>query len=158
MCSIILISGADQATVGCGGQQTNQMFAMDDNPYRAPMSEGAAIGVVSGRAEDVRSVAVFQKGVLVCILLYLCAGFGQFLIPAQLRPLVGLGVLIVILAGATFVFLLAIKVYGTGLGVLFGLLTLIPCVGLIVLLIVNGKATNVLRQNGYKVGLLGAKL
>ena len=35
------------------------------------------------------------------------------------------------------------KVYSTGLGIVLGLLTLIPCVGLIVLLIVNGKATSV---------------
>ena len=57
-----------------------------------------------------------------------------------------------------FVFLLATKVYGTGLGILLGLLTFIPCIGLLVLLIVNGKATRVLKENGFKVGLLGANL
>jgi hypothetical protein len=56
------------------------------------------------------------------------------------------------------VFLLAIKVYSTGVGVLLGILTLVPCIGLIVLLIVNGKATGILKQNGIKVGLLGANL
>ena len=34
----------------------------------------------------------------------------------------------------------------------------IPCVGLLALLAVNGKATTVLRSNGIKVGLLGADL
>jgi hypothetical protein len=132
--------------------------AMDDNPYRAPLSDGAAVGVLSGRAEDVRSVAVYQKGILICILLNLCAVFGQFLIPDQLRLLYFLGVLLISLTGTVFTFLLATKVYGVALGIVLGLLTLIPCVGLVVLLIVNGKATNVLRQNGYRVGLLGAKL
>lgn len=42
---------------------------MDDNPYRAPLSQDAALGVLSGRQEDVRSVALYQKGILVCILL-----------------------------------------------------------------------------------------
>jgi len=42
--------------------------------------------------------------------------------------------------------------------VLLGILTLIPCIGLIVLLVVNGKATGILKQNGIKVGLLGANL
>ena len=60
--------------------------------------------------------------------------------------------------GAVFVFLLSIKIYGTGLGIVLGILSLVPLVGLVVLLIVNGKATGVLKQNGIKVGLLGANL
>jgi len=62
------------------------------------------------------------------------------------------------IVGAVCVFLLAIKVYGTGLGILLGILSLVPCVGLVILLIVNGKATGVLKQNGIKVGFLGANL
>ncbi|HZZ81823.1 MAG TPA: hypothetical protein VFE62_25205 [Gemmataceae bacterium] len=38
------------------------------------------------------------------------------------------------------------------------MLTLIPCVGLIVLLVINGAATSTLRQYGYHVGFLGADL
>lgn len=114
--------------------------------------------MLSGRQEDVRSVALYQKGILVCILLNLCAGFGRFLIPQELQILAVLGILAVCLAGTVFVFLLSTKVYGVGLGILFGLLTFIPCLGLIMLLIINGKATSVLQQNGYKVGLLGAKM
>lgn len=45
-----------------------------------------------------------------------------------------------------------------GLGIVLGILTLIPCIGLIVLLVINGKATGVLRENGIGVGLLGANL
>ncbi|HJT35258.1 MAG TPA: hypothetical protein VJ783_24750 [Pirellulales bacterium] len=131
---------------------------MDDNPYRAPLADGPVVGVLSGRREDVRSVAIYQKGIMVCILLYLIAILGQFFLPQQLILFLRLGVLLIGLTGMVFVFLLATKVYGAGLGILAGLLTLIPCVGLIVLLTVNGKATHVLRQNGYTVGLLGAKL
>lgn len=131
---------------------------MDDNPYRAPLSEGAALGVLSGRQEDVRSVALYQKGILVCILLYLLAVVGHYFIPPEFWIFIRLGILLLGLAGTVFVFLLATKVYGVGLGILFGLLTLIPCFGLLMLLVINGKATNVLRQNGYRVGLLGAKI
>jgi ABC-type enterochelin transport system permease subunit len=49
------------------------------------------------------------------------------------------------------------SLYSTTTGIVLGILTFIPLVGLIVLLIVNGKATNVLRQNGITVGLMGAK-
>jgi hypothetical protein len=44
------------------------------------------------------------------------------------------------------------------MGVVLGILTLIPCVGLIVLLIINSKATGILKKNGVRVGLLGAKM
>ncbi len=130
---------------------------MTGNPYQPP-PESSAVGVLSGSREDLRSVARFQKGILVCILIYLIAVIGQFALPPEIRPLVGLGVLVVGLVGAVFVFLLAIKVYGTALGIVLGILSLVPLIGLIVLLIVNGKATGVLKQNGINVGLLGADL
>jgi hypothetical protein len=132
---------------------------MDQNPYQAPPSNiPPVVGVVSGTREDLRSVAKFQKGILVCILIYLIAVIGSAFLPPALQQLVGLGVLLIGVVGAVFVFLLAIKVYGTGLGIVLGILSLIPCVGLIVLLIVNGKATSVLKSNGIKVGLMGANL
>lgn len=131
---------------------------MSENPYESPRAEAAAVGVLSGKREDLRSVAKYQKGILVCILIYLITVVCQFLIPSELQLLVWLCGIVVSIAGTVFVFLLAIKVYGAPLGVLLGILTLIPCIGLIVLLVVNGKATSVLRQNGIKVGLLGANL
>ena len=57
-----------------------------------------------------------------------------------------------------FVFLLAIKVYSPVVGILFAILTLVPCVGLLMLLLINGKATRILKQNGIRVGLMGANL
>lgn len=131
---------------------------MDENPYQSPMVDAEVVGVLSGAREDLRSVAMYQKGILVCILLYLIAVVCQFAVPQEVRLLLGLGVLAVGLTGTVFVFLLAMKVYGVGIGVLLGLLTFIPCIGLIVLLTVNGKATAILRQNGIKVGLMGANI
>ena len=46
--------------------------------------------------------------------------------------------------------------YSIGLRILFGFLMLVPCVSLIVLLILNAKATTFLRAAGLRVGLLGA--
>lgn len=131
---------------------------MSDNPYQSPSVESQIVGVKSGRREDLRSVAKYQKGIIFCILIYLIAALCQFAVPIEIRPVIGLAILVVGLAGTVFVFLLAIKTYSTGVGVLLGILTLVPCVGLIVLLIVNGKATGILKQNGIKVGFLGADL
>jgi hypothetical protein len=63
------------------------------------------------------------------------------------------------MSAAAFIFLLASKLYSLMVGILLGLLTiLVPIIGIIVLLVVNAKATSVLRQNGITVGLSGAKL
>jgi hypothetical protein len=136
---------------------------MNENPYQSPMADlGPAVGVLSGKQADVRAVALYQKGVLVCILLYFCCILGQiaaqFVLPPSTAILFGLGVIVAGLAGLVFVFLMATKVYGVGIGIAMGVLTLMPCLGLIVLLLVNGKATKVLQQNGFRVGLLGANL
>jgi hypothetical protein len=80
----------------------------------------------------------------------------RFALPPDLQILFIIGSVVLSIAGTVFVFMLAMKVYSTGLGIFLGLLTLIPCVGLICLLIVNGKATAVLQANGIHVGLLGA--
>ncbi len=129
---------------------------MSYNPFEAPQSDSRAIGILSGTREDLRSVARYQKGIIVCILIYLIAFFGQFAVPQELRIILGIGILCVGLTSTVLVFLLAIKTHGTGQGILLGILCLVPCVGLLVLLIINSKATNVLKQNGIKVGLLGA--
>ncbi len=132
--------------------------AMTENPYQSPVNEPVVVGVLSGSREDLRSVAVYQKGILICILIYLIMVIVQLAIPEDLRPLLALGVVPLGIVGAVFVFLLAIKVYGTGLGIVLGILSLVPLIGLFVLLVVNGKATRVLRDNGIHVGLLGADL
>ena len=107
---------------------------------------------------DLRSIAVYQKGILVCILIYLATVAAQFALPPELRLFLAIPAIGVILTATVFVFLLATKVYSTGIGVLLGILTLIPCIGLIVLLIINAKATTVLKRHGVAVGLLGARM
>jgi uncharacterized membrane protein len=131
---------------------------MNENPYQSPSAESHVVGIKSGNREDLKTVAKYQKGILFCILIYLIALIFQFAIPSEFRFIIGLGVLVAVLVGTVFVFLLAIKVYSTAVGILLGILTLVPCVGLIVLLMVNGKATGILKQNGISVGLLGADL
>ena len=133
---------------------------MSDNPYQSPSDPSQAIGVKSGKREDIRNVAKYQKGILVCILIHLIAFICQFAMPAELRFIIVLVVVVAVvgLVSTVFTFLLAIRVYSTGVGVLLGILTFIPLIGFIVLLIVNGKATRILKQNGIKVGLLGANL
>lgn len=41
---------------------------------------------------------------------------------------------------------------------LFAILSFLPLVGLVVLLVLNSRATTVLKMAGYKIGFLGAKI
>ena len=106
--------------------------------------------------ETLRGIAGNQKAIILCILGYMCLIPVQFAIPEESRIFLALALIPLGLTATVFVFLLATKVYTTGTGVVLGILTLIPCVGLIVLLIINGKATSVLKANGVHVGFLGA--
>ena len=112
--------------------------------------------------EGIRMIATAQRRIILCILaqlvLYVALIAGQKALPPAVLVVLFLGMLAVDILAMVFVFMLTTKMYGTGLGVLLGILTLAPCVGLITLLVVNGKATSILRQNGLKVGLLGAKV
>ncbi len=107
--------------------------------------------------DELRNIAGFQKAVLFCILGQMATFLLQTAIPQQIRPLGAVAYLIVSIVAVVFVFRLAMRLYSTATGVICGILTLIPCIGLIVLLMVNGKATRVLQDHGIKVGLLGAK-
>jgi DNA-directed RNA polymerase subunit RPC12/RpoP len=107
------------------------------------------------RTADLREVALYQRVVLFLILAYIGVVASQFALEPDDRWMLLFVAVPVVVAAAVFVFLLAVKLY-EGLGVALGVLTLIPLVGLIVLLVVNQKATGTLQANGYKVGFLGA--
>ncbi|MEZ0264831.1 MAG: hypothetical protein ACAI43_08895 [Phycisphaerae bacterium] len=110
------------------------------------------------QVKDLRQIAIYQKGVLFAILAYVVAVFLQFGTPGEARVLVAIVALGAVVTGAVFVFMMAIALDGPGWGTVLGILTLIPLVGLIVLLVVNGRATSLLRQHGVPVGLFGAPL
>jgi hypothetical protein len=108
--------------------------------------------------QGIREIAFRQRVILICILAYFLLFFSQFAIPQEFRIILSIPFLVIAVVATVFVFLLATKIYSTGLGIFLGILTLIPCIGLIPLLIVNAKATALLRAAGLTVGLLGAKV
>jgi hypothetical protein len=105
---------------------------------------------------DLRQIAIQQKVIIYCILGYIVFGMLQFVLPQELKLIGLLAIAAVGITATVFVFMLAISIHNTGLGIVLGLLALIPCVGLIVLLVVNGQATSLLRAHGIRVGLMGA--
>jgi hypothetical protein len=83
---------------------------------------------------------------------------GLPLLPPPVNVLFAVAAFGVAVVASVFVFQLAMHLYGRATGIVLGVLTLIPVLGIITLLVLNAKATSTLRQHGVKVGLLGADL
>ncbi len=130
----------------------------EENPYAPPRANDVVTGVRSGRRADLRSVAVAQKTIIVCILLNFVAIGAQFVIPPQWALFIGLGYLVIAIVQLVAVFSLAMRVSGTGPGILYGIGSMIPCIGLLILLMINSRATKILTANGHHVGLFGTDL
>ncbi|HEY1922303.1 MAG TPA: hypothetical protein VGG44_06020 [Tepidisphaeraceae bacterium] len=127
-------------------------FPPPDGPsqlnYLTPTSSGP----------DLRDIAGKQRAIILCILANLIAIVSQFMLPPAVRVIVALLILGIGITATVFVFMLAMTIYSTAAGIALGILAIIPYIGLLPMLIVNGKATRILRQHGIKVGLLGAKM
>jgi hypothetical protein len=126
-------------------------------------------------AADLRSVAWYQKFLIVCMLGQVLVWVGHIAFYALTlddradpvgRPgpvvdpmyLALAATWLLCIFGAIFVVLIGLKVSGPTLGVVLGLLTLIPCVSLIIIVVVNTQATGLLQRNGVRVGLFGARM
>ena len=122
----------------------------DINPYETPKSEPKEIDLETVLIER---VATGQKLVIWAILVNITATALQ----VAVNPLFGLLGLVALVMSVFGVIKLS-----SGLGsalwarLIYVLLMILPLVNLITLLILNGRATKVLRANGYKVGLMGA--
>jgi hypothetical protein len=134
---------------------------MDVNPYQSPKADLAAPKAnakdPSHTREELRQIAVCQKGIIVSIVIYVLVMPCALLSPHD-SSAITLSGLAVGFVGAVFGFLLGMRAYGTAVGIGLGLLSLVPCFGIFVLLLISDHATVILKENGIKVGLLGARL
>ncbi len=128
------------------------------NPYSPPTSDpGSPAGI--NQTADLSSLASGQRHVNYALLLYLSAVGLSLLLPKSSTGaaifavgVIGIGIYILV-----SVFRLAKVLHGTGFAIVYLLGMLIPLVDLLLLLILNRRATKKLKEAGYKVGLLGAK-
>src|SRR6202012_5247243 len=126
----------------------------DRHMTQQPQSGG---GILEYRRSPrgVREIAQRQRGIIMCILgLFVFYGAmiaGQTKLPPMVLLGLAGGMLALDITAMVFVFLLTTKLYGVGVGILLGILTFAPCVGLITLLVVNAKATAILKEAGLKV-------
>src|SRR4051794_20702506 len=110
---------------------------------------------------DLRTLAVRQRAAIFCLLAQVVLIAGQFALdyePDALRTFHTWSWLAITLVADAFTFMLALSVYRTPAGVVGGILTLVPCLGLFILPVIIVDAARILRQHGIRVGLTGASL
>ena len=114
-------------------------------------------------AEWVARIARYQRwliGVVLAQLVLWCGFIALLVIGGGRGPGINLPLALTVILGCVggiFVFLLSWELRGTFAALVFGAATVVPCLGLIVLTLVNGYATNELRNHGKTVGVFGAK-
>ncbi len=129
---------------------------MSDNPYEAPEADVSEPAEVV-RAEDIKGLIAGQKMVIFAILLNFAANGVAVAAPKLLVVVALAGIAALILAIVGTVRLASNLGFHPVVTVLVCLLMLVPCVSLIVLLVLNSKATGKIKEAGFEVGLLGAK-
>jgi hypothetical protein len=138
---------------------------MSQSQSQGPMGQGPGTppppGYATSRMAGVplKKIATQQRAIMFCILGEFLLGIALMMF-ARTNPLLAMACALaywaVVITAVVFIFMLSITLYNTATGVILGILVLIPLLGLIILLVVNGKATKTLRQHGIKVGLMGA--
>ncbi len=126
-------------------------------PYAAPRAD-----------PGLYKIAVAQRRImwiiLCAILLMVSFAFGAAITPSGNGAIVVIAIISLLRVG--IVVMMMVGIYqlsaalgnSTGTSVLFVIGMLIPCVSLIILLVINQKATKTLTDNNIKVGLMGARL
>ncbi len=149
----------------------------DDNPYAAPKRIKPTSGKGKKKAE-LKSIAQYQKGVIACIGGWVLCILASFVSGAVLHEKIQPGAnaidlmkvspifsflmivsFVLVAASAVFGFMLSMKVSNVAVGILVALCNVLcGCIGLIPLAIMNGRATNRLREAGIDVGFFGADM
>src|SRR3954469_5126430 len=136
-------------------------------PNEAP--QFAANPIVAELAPDerekMRRVAGRQQFVLYALLANIVVNIMFMATPAitgpvepnrPIRGLIAILAISIVIATMIAAFLLASELYNVVIGVICAVLMPVPCIALLTLVIINGKATRFLQQRGVKVGLMGA--
>lgn len=133
------------------------------NPYQPPSPyQHQTSPMHHQHVERLKRIAFDQRMINLVVLAYFGVGvLNAMLAPnaGQAEPLVrifiGVLALLVLIGGVVFAVRMASALHGTVIAVLSAISLFIPCVGLVVLLVLNSQATRVLRDAGLRVGLLG---
>jgi hypothetical protein len=131
------------------------------NPYAAPVVMDPNPMGTADDPDRLLGIAKAQRGLMLCILGYLVSLLLLFALGQMESPLIavpGLLLLASSLGGLVFLIMLTYRLSGTVLAIVVGLCFLIPLVGLLLMVLMSGKASRILKKAGFKIGLLGADI
>jgi len=141
---------------------------VESNPYRPPKAEVHDVFGSEMDQERVQGLRFGQKLAIYAILIYLVTLIVQMSLagtPHSPRPpgLLMASGFVLMIGGLAALIMSLMGVwkmgYGLGIGTILRVVMLIfmivPVINILLLLIVNARATRKLRQAGYKVGFLG---
>jgi len=134
------------------------MQAPPPGPQSGPPPSNYPRPNLVGDREVLREIATSQKQVLYCVLGQIAVGVLNRAAISGHIPILQI-VDMILAVGLLIYMVIAVIRLAKALGLsqaLYAILMFIPCVSLIVLLIISGKATAKLSQAGIKVGFLGA--
>ncbi len=106
---------------------------------------------------DILAVAKRQRAMMMTLLAYIAIIIGSMSLPI-LQENETILMIPVILAIIFFTARLCWVVYGKVSAILLTILCCIPYVNILIILMVSSRATKILKENGLKVGLLGANI
>lgn len=108
--------------------------------------------------DDLRRVATYQRYVLFSLLANIACNFAVMSTgeTPMVQAMLLLVSFVVVVATLIVVFLLSKEMFNVPLAIVFSVLTIVPCISLLVLLIVNQKTTGYLQSRGVRVGFFGA--
>jgi hypothetical protein len=119
-------------------------------------------GLKSGKAEDLRKAARDQKVIWVCALIYLVITIGYWSSHIKnVDAVLGLVMPFVGVPGGVFTIMFATKLrnmFWVVLMVVIGLCAFCPVVGFFPLMIASAVGAYILKKNGIRVGILGARM
>lgn len=130
---------------------------MSQKPFVPPPSDADH---VEGVSNELLEIVVAQRGMM----WLLAAKFGtdftfsvakEFTTDLLLIAYLSVCVLVALAMGY-YVFRLSNAIYGVGPAVVCAVISLVPCLGLLAVLILNGNAIDQLRKAGVRVGFMGA--
>ncbi len=132
---------------------------MSDNPYSAPQSGGGR-PLRDKSAEQLQAVGTAQRALMYAILVSI--GWTIVAVVIQIKApslilLAQIGQLAIAVACMVCVFVMARAIqWSMPACILVAICGLVPCLNLLLMLIINSRATALLKRNGIRVGLMGA--
>ncbi len=127
------------------------------NPYTPPTSDSKPVD----QADDPQRVLAAARGqrhVNLMILVSFAMIGVAFIDLTAMAAVVGIFRLIYIIVMAVVVFRVINALYSLPRAIIYALFSIVPMINLLLLLSISSTATKLLKANGFKVGLLGAKM